>query len=574
MSDYNGLRPGEILADASVADFISSLGLGIARAQQALDTNSIEQLDSFIQPIPGLGGKTLIEMGFSPAFYHYQHADISCSMNLHLRVEESTGVDFGINGAYNSADTSNNDGESSSSSSSSGSRAETRNRQASLEVTSRSAGEVRINDSRVALSGADLESRLGSLVNGLAGNTEISAIALERTETPINPTSNASPQQVVVSPNAVAFRAFGYAGGVIRIASNSDTTFVANPDTSLPVSRSNSVGNYARKVKTAFEDAGYTVTHWAPGEAIHEVLFDIDSNLIRPDQRDGLQETAQILARAGLPLRLVGHADAPASPEYNLGLSQRRADEVKRQLIANGVDPTKITNAGGEGEAAANPDGAEGVPHDPAHRRVQILLDVDLLLIEGADGQVISGVTPDRRDNSEPSSNGWIQTFDANDMSGLNGKQVTAEGRSWGLSGAAADGHAANSPQAFAKNLADSINADSDSQISASAGGSVCHLARKSDPVRLHLISTSSRDLRITSSESITINEQFANSSSERETTRRTGNNTVAFGATLDVRHARQFELDVTGNSTISARLVSIPAPPEFLDTIRTYLRD
>ncbi len=574
MSDYNGLRPGEILADASVADFISSLGLGIARAQQALDTNSIEQLDSFIQPIPGLGGKTLIEMGFSPAFYHYQHADITCSMNLHLRVEESTGVDFGINGAYNNAETSNDDSESNSSSSRSGSSSEVRNREAGLQITSRSAGEVRINDNRVAVSGPDLDSRLHSLIDGLAGNSDISAVAFERTETPINPNTDASPQQVIVSPNAVAFRAFGYAGGVIRIASNSDTTFIANPDTSLAVTRSNSVNNYARKVKTAFTDAGYSVTHWPPGEAIHEVLFDIDRNHIRPDQRDELQDTAQMLARAGLPFRLVGHADAPASPGYNLQLSQRRVDEVRRQLIANGVDPAQITASIAEGEAAANPNSDEDIPHDQAHRRVQILLDVDLLLIESADGQVISGVEPDRRDQSEPGSNGWIHTFDANDMSGVNGKQVNAEGRGWTLSGAAIDGQAADSPQAFAKNLANSINADAGSQISGSSGGAVCHLARKSDPVQLHLISTSNRDLRMTSSESITINEQFANSSSERETTRRTGNSTVAFGATLDVRHARQFELDVTGNSSISARLVSIPAPPEFLDTIRTFLRD
>ncbi len=118
MSDYNGLRPGEILADASVADFISSLGLGIARAQQALDTNSIEQLDAFIRPVPGLGGKTLIEMGFSPAFYHYQHADISCSMNLRLKVEESTGVDFGLHGSYDDTGTQNDSSDTSSASSS------------------------------------------------------------------------------------------------------------------------------------------------------------------------------------------------------------------------------------------------------------------------------------------------------------------------------------------------------------------------------------------------------------------------------------------------------------------------
>ena len=79
MSDYNGLRPGQVLADASVADFISSLGLGIARAQQALDTNSIEQLDAFIQPIPGLGGKTLIEMEGKPESNFCAH---SCNTRM------------------------------------------------------------------------------------------------------------------------------------------------------------------------------------------------------------------------------------------------------------------------------------------------------------------------------------------------------------------------------------------------------------------------------------------------------------------------------------------------------------
>ncbi len=34
---------------------------------------------------------------------------------------------------------------------------------------------------------------------------------------------------------------------------------------------------------------------------------------------------------------------------------------------------------------------------------------------------------------------------------------------------------------------------------------------------------------------------------------------------------SRQFNMQVTGNSTISARLVSIPAPVEFLEQIRAF---
>lgn len=68
--------------------------------------------------------------------------------------------------------------------------------------------------------------------------------------------------------------------------------------------------------------------------------------------------------------------------------------------------------------------------------------------------------------------------------------------------------------------------------------------------------------------------EQFSRSSTSSLTQQNSGNKTVAVGASLDVRYSRQFEMNVTGNSSISARLVSIPAPPAFLETIKTFLTD
>jgi low affinity Fe/Cu permease len=53
-----------------------------------------------------------------------------------------------------------------------------------------------------------------------------------------------------------------------------------------------------------------------------------------------------------------------------------------------------------------------------------------------------------------------------------------------------------------------------------------------------------------------------------------TGNRTIAVGASLDYRSSRQFEQSVTGNSTITARLVSIPAPPEFLALVKDFLKE
>jgi len=49
-------------------------------------------------------------------------------------------------------------------------------------------------------------------------------------------------------------------------------------------------------------------------------------------------------------------------------------------------------------------------------------------------------------------------------------------------------------------------------------------------------------------------------------------NTTVAVGLSMDVGYSRRFGLETTGNSRIAARLVSLPAPVELLDEIRTFL--
>ena len=99
------MTPGEILAEASVAEFIKLLGLGIAEAQTALDENSVNQIAHFIQPRDALDGKSLLDIGLSPAFYHYQHADISTSLQVQIKVEKALTVDLGLGGDYSDTDT-------------------------------------------------------------------------------------------------------------------------------------------------------------------------------------------------------------------------------------------------------------------------------------------------------------------------------------------------------------------------------------------------------------------------------------------------------------------------------------
>ncbi len=91
--------------------------------------------------------------------------------------------------------------------------------------------------------------------------------------------------------------------------------------------------------------------------------FDTDKADIRPVYQAKLKEAAEFIAKyRGYQILVGGHTDSRGSNAYNLGLSQRRADSVRRYLIENfGVD-TKVLQAQGFGEdrPIAGNDTAEG----------------------------------------------------------------------------------------------------------------------------------------------------------------------------------------------------------------------
>ncbi|QJE72118.1 OmpA family protein [Aerophototrophica crusticola] len=63
-----------------------------------------------------------------------------------------------------------------------------------------------------------------------------------------------------------------------------------------------------------------------------------------PEALVAVEEQARTLVRdPALAVRLEGHADDTSSPEYAIGLGQRRADAVKTRLQALGIAPNRIT---------------------------------------------------------------------------------------------------------------------------------------------------------------------------------------------------------------------------------------
>jgi peptidoglycan-associated lipoprotein len=73
------------------------------------------------------------------------------------------------------------------------------------------------------------------------------------------------------------------------------------------------------------------------------VYFDFDSSAIKDDALPIIRAHADYLAsNSQVNFTLEGHADERGTREYNLALGERRADAVRRLLIANGVSPSQV----------------------------------------------------------------------------------------------------------------------------------------------------------------------------------------------------------------------------------------
>jgi len=104
-----------------------------------------------------------------------------------------------------------------------------------------------------------------------------------------------------------------------------------------------------------------------------QIFFAFDSADILPEARPSLDELGKALnnAKLGSAVFLIaGHTDAKGSDDYNLALSQRRAESVKAFLVETyGVDEGRLAVIGFGEEQLKNPDD----PLADENRRVQIV---------------------------------------------------------------------------------------------------------------------------------------------------------------------------------------------------------
>jgi len=116
---------------------------------------------------------------------------------------------------------------------------------------------------------------------------------------------------------------------------------------------------------------------------ISDVLFDFNKYTLKPGAREKLAKVSGILlAYPGLKIQVEGHTDAVGSDEYNMKLSQQRADGVREYLVSQGVPGQTVVATGlGKADPVASNDTAAGRQQN---RRVEMVVSGDPIGIDTA----------------------------------------------------------------------------------------------------------------------------------------------------------------------------------------------
>jgi outer membrane protein OmpA-like peptidoglycan-associated protein len=80
---------------------------------------------------------------------------------------------------------------------------------------------------------------------------------------------------------------------------------------------------------------------------VGDVLFAFDKSTLLPGATRNIDILVEFLRKfPNRNLLIEGHTDSVGSDDYNLTLSQKRADSVKEQLVAKGISLDRITTKG------------------------------------------------------------------------------------------------------------------------------------------------------------------------------------------------------------------------------------
>src|SRR5215472_15830384 len=104
------------------------------------------------------------------------------------------------------------------------------------------------------------------------------------------------------------------------------------------------------------------------------VFFEFDKASLTREGERVVRDAAEAYRRTGTArVEVTGYTDLSGTPQYDMGLSKRRADTVRAALVAQGV-PTNSISESWRGKQNPLVSTADGV-REPQNRRVDIILN-------------------------------------------------------------------------------------------------------------------------------------------------------------------------------------------------------
>lgn len=534
-----------ILQQVDVSQIFKSLAMGIAEAQQELDDNSISQLERLSET--ELAGKSLLELGFVPAFYSFTYADISAS--IHLRMAEKTSFSLGFEASFeydSNSSASGNFSELNKELQFKSEQGEFKSNRA-FSIKSSSKQQFKINNQYYKLDETeDVVSRHAKMQKELREDAKIDRVNMQYSNSYYTVFQNVSNYSLAILTDLSS-------GGndlttpAVTIASQSFATIYAAMDTAVS--------------SQLYGFSGDDVYGLTPSPTKMDLYFDTDVRTLDFAYDLTLKGIAnkaaafQALATAlkndpQMHITIQGSCDRTAGTEYNLNLSTGRCISMRDWLVAKGAGKTQIhIDPEGEALAAANGD-TDGNPNADFRRiRISVIPNRHYIYCVTNITMVVGGTGGNSCVNVPTASSATFVVVNGSSAGFLAGTDMaTYESLNAGSSNSLYESETRENIHYF-------LHKDTE----------VTYMVYSEDSETIDISAEqgSQSEVKVYKNESST--ERIKNLAEKNNS-----NKTFAASASVDIRYARQFEMSIEGSASMSAHMVAVPPPAQFITHIST----
>ncbi|SNR14104.1 OmpA family protein [Tenacibaculum jejuense] len=584
MANINTFDQGaQILQNVDVTSMVTGLALGIANAQEQLDNNSVKQITKLAQT--QVGGKSLLELGFRPAFYAFERAEISASISLKMAVQEELEIDFELE--YDSTRKKGYTDEHIQKIENNYKEEKYREFKSSRKYWSTLSNEhtLKVNEMTVTTS-----NKTGSIDRVDETTSKLSTDAkVERVESEIIDTKD------VVAKSSNALSVHNYMGygmlsmldyytediGVVKIKNYTTAVDVKIKGTTAANTVKITGGNLTaclNSITTSTFKMGLKdkdkFTVYFDFSKHHPIDFSYTGGAT-PKNTDQLKEKLRALALimkadTDIKVKIVGHTDSVSGDKFNKDLGLKRAKGTANYLKALGVDAAQITETTSEGEDAAKASIGDN-KKDANYRKAVIEVDTggnEYIFVEGGDFNFTQAAAEITIANWSSTNSGILKKHQK--LAAAATKQLDVESGSDSVS---------QNVQTLAEVNTQFANSN---KFYSQVSGDVVYVLRKDAKIEYTLYSNDTEELVIEDKSTNTQNTQNSNDTlqihkvinskyfAKSDIQSIKDPKVSAWSGSLDFRYARQFGMSVEGNASVTASMISIPAPTEFENYVQS----